>query len=296
MSKNIVTEELKNLLDEKKDITQQTRTNYINQYNKIYEITKSPLSELDQNEIKNAIINASFNSRTPVQDRKESDLKPTNIWVYLNIAIMILKNEGKPYNHLDDWREEMKEKRSSHTQKTNDDKELPSFKELEKFTNQLYEDGKYRDYIINKLLLTLGLRNKDLNLTIVDKEPDDVSKNYLIVKNSILVELQINDFKTVKKYGEKELVIRNKKLATASRNLVGTHLLDNSSVIQKFIMRRLYKHNGKNLSEGDYFKILVKHLLKQDNSIQLLRQISDSRGTDVDTILKYYNIQGSKSG
>eukprot|EP01031_Cornospumella_fuschlensis_P038261 gene38261-46493_t len=280
MSKNIVTEELKNLLDEKKDITQQTRTNYINQYNKIYEITKSPLSELDQNEIKNAIINASFNSRTPIQDRKESDLKPTNIWVYLNIAIMILKNEGKPYNHLDDWREEMKEKRSSHTQKTNDDKELPSFKELEKFTNQLYEDGKYRDYIINKLLLTLGLRNKDLNLTIVDKEPDDVSKNYLIVKNSILVELQINDFKTVKKYGEKELVIRNKKLATASKNLVGTHLLDNSSVIQKFIMRRLYKHNGKNLSEGDYFKILVKHLLKQDNSIQLLRQISDSRGTD----------------
>jgi hypothetical protein len=44
----------------------------------------------------------------------------------------------------------------------------------------------------------------------------------------------------------------------------------------------------KNLGETMYFKIVVNKFRSDPN---MLRQISDNRGTDVDTILKSYDIK-----
>jgi hypothetical protein len=280
--KTIITEELKELLNSKDNVSETTKKNYINQYNKLYSQLGKPIGDADEDKIIDSI-------------KEISNDNPSNSWTYLNIPIMVKKLLKKDVDKLEEWRNELKEQRESHTKKNNDNKELPSLKTLQEFTNQLYEQGKWRDFIINELLLTLGLRNKDLNLTIVDKEPDDVSRNYLVAHKAA-IELIINDYKTAANYGKKELVIRNKKLRHAVSQLpLNSNLLENSNVIHRYIQRRLYKHNGKYLGEADYFKILVKATMKKKNSMKLLEMLSDTRGTDVQTIFDYYNIQNSKS-
>lgn len=284
MSEPIITNELKQLLDTKKDVTEQTKKNYLNQYKKLYNELNDTLSNSSENKIMEVI-------------KTISNDNPSNMRTYLNVPIMIKKLLEQPVGNLEKWRDELKGESDTHTKKNNDEKDLPSLKELEEFTENLFKEGKYRAYIINKLLLTFGLRNKDLDLLIVNKEPDDVSKNYLVtLKDGI--ELIINDFKTAKNYGTNNLVLKSKKVLEAVDQLdleLSNKLLEGSTVINKYISRRLYKHNGKYLGEADYFKVLLKATMRKKNSMDELKRLSDTRGSDVNTLIKYYNIQGSKS-
>lgn len=56
------------------------------------------------------------------------------------------------------------------------------------------------------------------------------------------------------------------------------------------ISRMLYKYNDKHMSEGEYFKLNVKHLQTQKNSYTKILKLGNIRGTNPETIEGYYNL------
>jgi hypothetical protein len=53
-----------------------------------------------------------------------------------------------------------------------------------------------------------------------------------------------------------------------------------------YILERLYG----NLGETAIFKIVINHIQKSKNSLQMIRKFSKSRGTAIDTIAENYDI------
>jgi len=49
----------------------------------------------------------------------------------------------------------------------------------------------------------------------------------------------------------------------------------------------LFKHEDKHLGEADYFKILVR---EKKSNLNELKKIAEYRGTSLDTIIQYYNL------
>ena len=148
------------------------------------------------------------------------------------------------------------------------------------------------------MLITYGLRNKDLNLLYVNKLPENQKdENYLVqTKNNI--KLVINDYKTDKSFGSKTIEIKDKKF---KEELNKMNIKDNTYILAKKNGDKLKisSFNDKiisltidGLGETKIFKILVKHLLDTKNFTKL-EELVNSRGTSLSTILKSYNVYNS---
>ena len=55
-------------------------------------------------------------------------------------------------------------------------------------------------------------------------------------------------------------------------------------------IRLFFSHNGKNVTESDYFKLNIKHLQSEPNSYTKIMSLGAFRGTNPETIEKYYNV------
>lgn len=277
--------ELAELLASKSNVSKATLNNYERFYKKITEKTKQPLKDLDNDMIIDVIKEISNNN-------------PTNEATYLSIPIMIKRLYKIDYNKLAEYKFNLKPTVLKHIENVNQQKgkDLPKFKELENHLKTLYDEKKHMEYIINYILINYGTRNKDLDLFITkynkaEKYENDI--NYMIVYKS-KVDIIINNYKTIKSYGPKYFKITNKKFIEVANQLPleswllkvesGEHIRENS--LNTFIQRRLYK----NLCEGDYFKMLILHLMNGKNAIQNIQKFSATRGTDFKTILESYNI------
>lgn len=286
------TEELKLLLENKPNITKQTQANYKNIYFKIYNELDSFIKDVSQEKILEVL-------------KRLSNDKPTNEWTYINIPIMIKQLYGYKYDKLNKRRETLKGDRIQYTKTENEKKSLvlPSLKVLKEYTEMKYKNEDYIGYIINYLLINYGLRNKDLDLFITTKEElhkkgesvIDVTKprNFILLKKTE-IEIIINEYKTVQTYGQKKFTLKSRQFLSAVKQLpLNSYLLSVNGEkiselgLNKFIQYRTY--NG--LSEGDYFKILIKDTMTKPNSLELLQYYSGTRGTDVNTIIESYNIQ-----
>jgi len=224
----------------------------------------------------------------------------------LNIAYLIRKDEGLAINELETFRKKNQTLLKNKIYETNSvlvDK-LPSYETLVAFVDGLLKDEKYTQYVINYLLLYYQVRNADLNFdfVLVKKDTKDKTKNYLWYSSvSKTVHYIRNVYKTAKivkpdgsitGYGQKVIKIKDPVFIKVMKILVNYQKKENKPVV--FIPNidtaqyHIKKMTFNNLGETMYFKVVVNHFRTDPN---MLKQISDNRGTDIKTILESYDIK-----
>tara|TARA_B100000424_G_scaffold271095_1_gene272459 strand:- start:1767 stop:2633 length:867 start_codon:yes stop_codon:yes gene_type:complete len=178
--------------------------------------------------------------------------------------------------------------------------ELPEMDDLEKYTRSLYNKEDYVGYIINFLMLRFGLRNKDLNIIIthnhdVTKVSDKSKINYLYVTKRYITYIR-NDYKTHSTYGKQKHKIEKTFFNRAVKELIGDEyekpllqLKDGDAISEDSLANVIQRKTYNGLGEGKYFKIQIQDLKRQGN-IRRIRELSKSRGTDLDTIFQEYDI------
>lgn len=275
--------ELENFIATKTHNTKQTQKNYISQYKSIRSFLDNDIIKSSEKEIIEAVESLANGNYS-------------NEWTYMNIPFMIRELYKLPTGLIQKRREQLKILRDVHTEEQKEIKKtkLPSMKTIQDFTKQLYKDKDYKRFIVNFLMINYGVRNKDVNVLIVGSPNDanDTAKNYLIVKAS-QVEWRINDYKTLKTYGVKKIIIKSKPFIEAIKSLpLNTWLLtgkenrlDDGS-LSTAIKRLLYN----NLTEADYFKIILIHINTTGNTTRLLEYYSETRGTDFKTLIDFYDL------
>lgn len=275
--------ELDNFIISKYGNSPATIQNYKCQYKSIKKFLNKDFSNSTENEILVACY-------------KLSNGNPSNESTYLNLPYMIRVLNNKSVEEIQKRRNELKDFIKKHIEEKKEllNAKIPSYKIIEDYINKLFINKDYKKYIINYLILNYGVRNKDVNCFIINSVKDAIKDNinYLIIKpNSI--EWRINEYKTLKTYGAKKIIIKSKKFLEAINSLpINTWLLTGSDLELKdtglatTLKRALYN----NLTEGDYFKIIMKHINTKPNTTQLLEYYSKTRGTSLPTLLEFYDI------
>ena len=275
--------EIEDFILSKSNVTEQTKKNYRTQYKSIVSILGKPILNADESEIINAVsllANGNYSSE----------------WTYMNLPFMLRAFNGLNNDLITKRREDLKTLRQFHTNISKSQKKdtLPRMKEIQNYIKELYNNKKYKMFVVNYLIANYGVRNKDVDTFIIStsKDAKDESLNYLIVNKNKVVWL-INDYKTLTAYGAKRIEIKSKVFLEAINNLqINTWLLTgtanklNESGLGTTIKRMLYN----NLTEGDYFKIILNDINNKPNTTQYLNYYSKTRGTSVDNILAYYDI------
>jgi hypothetical protein len=267
---------------------------YIEKQDKISDQTKKTYLQT----AKTLPFNITTSQPTIIKKLKELYNNPNTLSLYLNMIILVrrhlnLENE-KLIKLRNDLRNEIIKLRKENMSSTKS--ELPTYNEINEKLNELVGIR----YILNYLLITYGLRNKDINLLYVNKLPSKKEdENYLVqTKNSI--KLDINDYKTDNTFGNKSITITDKKFKEELNKL---DLKDNSYILPKRDGSKL-KVNSFNdkvlsltidgLGETKIFKILVKHLLDKKD-FNKLEDLVNSRGTSLSTIMKSYNVYNNNN-
>ena len=264
-----------------RSLTEQSKKNYRNYYNKII----SSLGTTIKNQDEEVLIDV-------IEDI--SNDKISTMLSYLNIAILIKREFNKPSNILEDTREKYFKLREEQ-EKQPKQLDLPIYNDVKKYVNELTGVK----YIVNYLIFNYGVRNKDVNTFITTREATkdiNTNKNYLIVKAKEIEWIR-NDYKTFTSHFQQRIIIKAKKFIDEIKKLdLQTWLLSGTAnpiadtSLSNTISRMLFKHNDKNMTESDYFKLNVNHLQTKPNSYSKIIALGNIRGTDPKTIEAYYNV------
>ena len=175
------------------------------------------------------------------------------------------------------------------------------YNNIETYINQIdYEADPIR-FIVNYLVFYLNIRNMDLICKVIDYdkyclEPHDAKMNYLIVYKTHIV-YKRNYYKTTDTHGEKVNHINDPRFIDACDRLVNLHMpmllmppMDSIQRIEDYIgkavARKLYKHNGTQLTETKYLHNVINHY---KNDVTKLFEIEENRGTNIRVLLTNYN-------
>jgi len=231
----------------------------------------------------------------PVLIKKLKDLysNPNTLQLYLNMIILVRRFKDEDTDKLiklrNSLRDEIIESRKKNLDELDD--KLPKVDYIMDELNNLTGIR----YILNYLIINHGLRNKDLNLQFLKTLPKDKTDNYILNKGKHIL-LDINDYKTEEKYGNKQIKITDEKFINEFKSLNlknEDHLLskkDKSKItnISTFNDKVLNLTIDK-LGQNKIIKIVIKDLLNKKN-FQKLEQLSLDRGTSLSVLLKSYNL------
>jgi hypothetical protein len=241
--------------------------------------------------------NIPFNllSSQPTIIKKLKDLydNPNTLQLYLNMIILVRKFNNEEVDKLIKFRNSLSDS-IKQTRKDNLDKMDDKLPSLDHIKDSLDELTGIR-YVINYIMINHGLRNKDLNLKFVKVLPEDKDENYIMQKGKNVI-LNINDYKTDKTHGTKEIKINNSKFLKELKSLNlndGDYLIPmkNGNKISNIITfnDKILKLTIDRLGQNKLVKIVVKDLLNNKN-FEKLDQISKDRGTSLEVLLKSYNL------
>lgn len=241
--------------------------------------------------------NIPFNllSSQPTIIKKLKDLydNPNTLQLYLNMIILVRKFNNEEVDKLIKFRNSLSDS-IKQTRKDNLDKMDDKLPSLNHIKDSLDELTGIR-YVINYIMINHGLRNKDLNLRFVKVLPEDKEENYIMQKGKNVI-LNINDYKTDKTHGTKEIKITNSKFLKELKSLNlndGDYLIPmkNGNKISNIITfnDKILKLTIDRLGQNKLVKIVVKDLLNNKN-FEKLDQISKDRGTSLEVLLKSYNL------
>lgn len=273
--------EFKNFMDTLDGKSEHTKRAYKTQYTKLRNLLEHDVADVSQ---KKAIdIISELNNPNAQQ-------------ALINIAVLVRRMNKLPTKDLEAKREANKKEVVKQVKQVNETLVLPTLNDLEEYLEYLYANNQWTDYIINYLLLEYQVRNKDVNFTITTRKKDmtDKNKNYmwLDVRHKKAVYVR-RDYKTEKTYGEKRHIISDKEFIVSLKRVLACQkhneecgvFIPNENQIGYHIKKATYKGIG----EGAYLKIVI-NAYKNGGNIQKLKEISDNRGTDLNTLLSNYNV------
>ena len=180
---------------------------------------------------------------------------------------------------------------------------LPAQKTIDKDLNDLYNQKEYLKYIINYLVITYNLRNKDLCLKIVSsmKQTKDTEFNYLVITEKYVSFIR-NVYKTASTYGKKDNRVQSKKFRDALLKFLELKEVDYKN--EEYVIFKDRSGEPLNCNKiGDRLKYLlienetklnkikVKEINNKPNTIKGLKKMEKNRGTDIKTIATYYSIE-----
>jgi len=236
---------------------------------------------------------------------KDLDMKSAGKMGYLNVILLIKQMKAQPTDLMIKYRETLFKQKDIDTGAKIKDKQnqnLPSYKEIEDFINKLYKNGDWIRFLYNWLIFSYGLRNKDVNLEIISadkfnklKPENKIDKNFLVVKKTEC-ELVVDSYKTKNSYGTKYIKIRSRKILKVCQLLGDGLILMNSknepvddSQISNHL--KLFMNEEHHLTETDYFKINISYIQTQNNCINRLTALCNTRGSkNINNINNYYNL------
>ena len=257
-----------------------TQRAYKTQYNKLVKLVATDGIHQNSEKTLIALVNEQSNSNSQQ--------------ALLNIGILIRKLYDLPVDKMVKFRDRNKVKIQEHVKETNKYlSNLPTLKDLEDFTDHLYDNKDFLDYAINFLLLEYNVRNADIALEIVTKKRDmnDNTVNYLWIAPKKVTYLR-NNYKTSDTYGSKSHVITDKKFMLAIKYLLKCQKQKSTNKICFFpsVEQAGYvvkKATYQQLGSATYFKIAVD---TYRNDLQKIKQMGINRGTATDTIAENYDI------
>lgn len=272
-----------------KDKSANTIKSYKQQYNKLKKIIDA---EMEQSiDIQNV---SEKNILEFVSD--ENNLNSQQ--ALLNIAIMIRKMKKSPTSKLEKQRDENKAKLQNYVKEKNQklkDDGLPTYQDLLDYLAFLYESERWVDFIINYLLIHFHTRNEDVNFELVPFKRDikaNPQLNYLwFSKRAKKATLYRRNYKTAGKYGMKTDTITDPKFLNAIKQIFECRkkspddcvFIPNTQNVGYYVKRATLDNLGENI----YNKIVISHF---KNDLNKLKEISESRGTSIDTLHENYNI------
>ena len=280
--------ELNALIESKKKQPRPVSPTTLNKYISTYQYLTEMLNKSDD-----WVLDASTENLVKIINKL--DCKSSGKLLYLNLFIM-MRAGSLDIKTLIDLRTKLSKKRENETKEYIQHKRetLPDYKTVVKYIDGLYKERNYTDYLVNYLIFTYGLRNKDINLTIITNEnykKTDIAKNYLIIRKTDCM-LVVNDYKTVNSYGVKRFVVRSRRVLD-SANKLGEGLLLTNKFNEPVNDGNLsyYINLYENLNESDLFKINLLHIQSLPNPIKELAKISKTRGSNnIQTLNSHYNI------
>jgi hypothetical protein len=205
----------------------------------------------------------------------------------LNLVIVLRMIQELPTDKLKEYRVELsKERLSNQIPKMNSIKEsLMSKQDFETEVMKSYEEGNYKKFIINFLMLNYGTRNMDSDVMIVkdSKEMTDNKQNYLILKPKKVTWVR-NTYKTSKTFGTQEHLIFDPEFISAVKKHGVGRIFKEGQLANGM---KKYFINGMN--EAKVFKMLINDAYDKKDTDRI-NQLSKSRGTSISTIKCFYDV------
>ena len=210
---------------------------------------------------------------------------------FLNLIIVIRNVKELPVDKLKLLRIKLKQLQKTHqVSKLNGvGDSLISYESFNEKLNKAFENAEYKKYIVNYLMMTYGVRNKDLDLTIIKAKKDiEPKKNYLLIKKDKIKYIR-DDYKTHSKYGTQTHDINNDKFEMAVKKVGLGKLFDANQISNA--LRKLYidKHG-----EAKIFKMMIDHYYDNKDS-ESIKRISETRGTSLGVVDGFYNVNSSSN-
>lgn len=273
-----------------KDKSANTIKSYIQQYNKLKKIVDKEMEQsidihnVSEKNILEFVLN-------------ENNLNSQQ--ALLNIAIMIRKMKSQPTSKLEKQREQNKEKLKGFVKEKNEKLKsdgLPTYQDLLDYLEFLYDSKRWTDFIINYLLIYYHTRNEDVNFELVPfkrdtKENKDINYLWYSIRAKKAT-LYRRNYKTAGKYGMKTDTITDSKFLNAIKEIFkcrkkGEEGCDVFIPNKENVGYYVKKSTLDNLGENIYNKIIINHFR---NNLDKLKEISNSRGTSIDTLHENYDI------
>lgn len=273
--------EFDKLMDHVKDKSKSTINTYSIAYRKLRKLLEKDIEEASQKKIIEVIM-----ERTTNLNSAQS---------LINIGVMVRKLNNLNVLELEHQRTKNTVALAQHVKEKNSHigDTLPSYDELWQYTDSLYANSQWKEFIVNYLLLEYQTRNEDLKFTVVNRKMDctDPNKNYIWLRNRVATFFR-RQYKTANVYGEKTHKITNMKFITAIRRIMGLQHIDDDKAVfiptETQLGYYIQKYTYKELGETKYVKIVIDHFR---GDIQKLREISQNRGTDLSTLAESYDIK-----
>ena len=205
----------------------------------------------------------------------------------LNLVIVLRTIEELPTDKLKQYRTELgKERLQNQVGKMNDLKDkLISLPDFQKELMKAYENGEWKKFIVNFLMMSYGVRNMDTDVEIVKSKKDatDDKQNYLIISKNKITWIR-NNYKTFKTFGTQTHEITDPEFVRAVKQH-GTGRLFTEGQLSNSIRKLLIS----GMNEARIFKMLIDDAYDKKDT-KRINELSKSRGTSISTIKNFYDI------
>lgn len=291
---NIMQKELKAITA---DVKANTATTYTNNYKRLREVL-----EITSN--RKSVKSAGLNKIEPIL---LDDTINSNARAGMLTVVKKLFSTAKDKERVNEIDMQIRQHRREHQIKKNGEltETLPSYKQMITALKKVQDP---RQYLINFIFIFANSRNADVALIDVHRSNDtrvvDVNslnkeRNHIVLQNGHAL-LVRNVYKTAKSYGQKRNKITSRMFVDMAREYLGddmdkpllTTKLGNAINPSSF-GAYLKKYRLMELTESQIMKIVMRNVAERGN-YNLLRKVSENRGTSIETLLTEYDISNIK--